>query len=55
MASRLTYRHRHTNTGKTSTWFRYEDKTREERKLVIFKDAPMNNHINGKLSTRPFH
>jgi len=32
-----------------------EGKTGEERDLGIFKDNPMNNHINGELSTRPFH
>jgi len=35
--------------------FRCEGKTEEERNLVISKDTPMNNHINGELSTRPFY
>jgi len=26
-------------------------KTGEERKLVIFEDTPMKNHINGELLT----
>jgi len=30
-------------------------KTGEECNLVIFKGTPMNNHMNGKLLTRPFH
>jgi len=34
---------------------RYEGKTDERRNLSIFKDYSMNNHINGELSTRPFH
>jgi len=42
-------------TVKTTPYFRYEGKTGEERKLVIFEDTPINNHINGKLSTIPFH
>jgi len=40
---------------KTNLYFRYEGKTGEERILVIFRDIPMNNHINGELWTRPFH
>jgi len=28
---------------------------REERKFVIFKDTPMNNHINGDLPMRACH
>jgi len=32
----------------------YEDATREERNLVIFRDTPMNNHIDGEFSPRPF-
>ena len=28
---------------------------REESNLVIFEDTPMNNHINGELSTRRIH
>jgi len=27
----------------------------EERNLVILEDIPINNHINGELSTRHFH
>jgi len=42
-------------TLETNPGFRYEDKTGEERNLVIFEDAFMNNHINGELSKRPFH
>ena len=41
-------------TVKTNPCFRYEGKTGKMRNLVIFKDNPMNNHINGELSTRPF-
>ena len=32
----------------------YEGKTGAERNLVIFNDTPMNNHINGELSPKPF-
>jgi len=33
----------------------YEGESGEERNLVvIFKDTPTNNHINGELSERPF-
>ena len=39
----------------TRPTLRYENKTGEERNLVIFKDIPMNSHITGELSTRPFH
>ena len=49
---------RHTeirSTVKTNLCFRYEGGTGEERVLVNFKDIPMNNHINGELSTTPFH
>jgi len=42
-------------TVKTNPCFRYEGKTEEERNLIIFKDIYTNNHINGELSTRPFH
>jgi len=42
-------------TGKTGPCFRYEGKIGKERNLVIFKDIPMNNHINGELSNRAFH
>jgi len=34
--------------------FRYKGKTWEER-LVIFKETPMNIHINGELSSRQFY
>ena len=33
--------------------FRYEGG--DKRDLVIFQDTPVINHINGELSTRPFH
>jgi len=42
-----------TNTVTTNPRFRYEGKTEEDRNLVTFKDTPLNNLINGKLSTRP--
>jgi len=32
----------------------YKGKIGEERDFVIFKDKPMNNHINRDLLTRPF-
>jgi len=32
----------------------YDGKTAEERNLVILKETPMNNHINGELSKRAF-
>jgi len=41
--------------NKNDSWFRHEGKKKEERNLGIFKDIPMINHINGELSTRPFH
>jgi len=41
-------------TVKTDLCLRYEGKTGKERNLVTFKDAPMNNRIDGELSTRPF-
>ena len=43
------------NKVKTTLCFRYEGETGEEHNLVIFKDTALNNHINGELSTRPFH
>ena len=43
------------NTVKANPCFRYGGKTGEEHNLVIFKDKSMNSHINGELSTRPFH
>jgi len=52
---RKTVGHSDAFTVKTTPCFRYEGETREERNLVIFKDTPMNNHIKGELSTRPFH
>jgi len=45
----------HEKTVKTNPGFRDEDKTGKERNLGIFKDTPMNKHINGELSKRPFH
>jgi len=42
-------------TVKTDPCFRYENETGEERDLVIAKIYPINNHMNGELSTRPFH
>jgi len=41
------------STVKTNPCFSYEGKTGEERNLVIFKDTPMNNYMNGDLSARP--
>jgi len=32
--------------SKTNLRLRYEDKTEEERNLVVFKDVPMKSHIN---------
>jgi len=32
----------------------YEGKTGVKR-FIIFKDTPMKIHINGELSTKPFH
>ena len=50
-----TLRHEKTeHTIKTSPCSRYEGKIGEERHLVIFRDIPMNNHIN-RDSTRPFY
>jgi len=43
------------HTVETNPCFRNEGKTGKERKLVILKDTPLNNHINGELSTRPSH
>jgi len=42
-------------TANTNPSFGYEGETGEERNLVIFKDTPMNKHINGELLTRPSH
>jgi len=36
---------------KTDSCFGYQGKTGEERNLLIFQYTPMNNHINGELTT----
>jgi len=43
------------STVKSYPCFRFEVKTGEEPNLIIFKDTPMNIHVNGELSTGPFH
>ena len=30
-------------------------KVKQGERVFFFKDTPMNNHINGELSTRPLH
>jgi len=42
------------NTVNINSCFRYEGKTRKELNLVIFKNIPRSNYINGELSTRPY-
>jgi len=39
---------------KTNPCFMNKGKTEEERNLVTFKNTPMNNYINGELTTKPF-
>jgi len=37
------------------TCYRYDDKTKGKRDLVIFEDKPVNNCINEKFSSRALH